>query len=185
MSQGEVPDRIRWCEVLVGDVLVLRKQAETLQRRAARWAALTAPVGSGQHVEARVRLLLARGEDAVAQSDACEDILMRALPRLFTLLEWAYRVGYILRFTSDTLRNQISFTFLQGCMHLHKELTDRQTRDSDGLGVPQSVLLEAADQQRQQAANQQLAATVESGQKTWGQVLLGPPVKSASLWIGQ
>ena len=62
-------------------------------------------------------------------------------------------------------------------MRLHTELTDRQMRECGGLTPPERVLLESADQQRQQAANQEVAARVKSRDRTWGQLLLGSPVK--------
>lgn len=93
MTEGAVLDRIKTCEVFLGDMLILRSLADGLERRATRLADLGASVGSSQHVEAKVRLLLVRGEDAVIQSDLCEDILLRALRRMLTMVEWGYRVS--------------------------------------------------------------------------------------------
>ena len=89
-------DRIEWCGVFISDILILRKLAETLEQRAARLADLAAPVGSRQHAEAKLQLLLARGEDAVTQSDVCEDVLLRALRRMLVLAEWGYTVSPVL-----------------------------------------------------------------------------------------
>ena len=93
LSESAVLDRIKWCEAFIGDILILRKSAEGLQQRAARKADLKAPVGSRQHIERKLMLLLARGEDIVTQSDICEDILLRALRRMLVLAEWAHTVS--------------------------------------------------------------------------------------------
>ena len=93
LSRSALLDRIRWCEVFVGDIVILRRQAKALEQRTTRLADLRTTVGSSQHVEAKVRMLLVRGENAVAQSDVCEDVLLRALRRLSTLVEWSYSVS--------------------------------------------------------------------------------------------
>ena len=86
-------DCVEWCGVFISDILIIRKLAETLEQRATRLADLAAPVGSRQHAEAKLQLLLARGEDAVTQSNVCEDVLLRALQRMLVLAEWGYTVS--------------------------------------------------------------------------------------------
>ena len=50
-------------------------------------------------------------------------------------------------------------------------------KEYDFTTSPERVLLERANQQRRQAAHEQVAAMVRTGQRTWGQLLLGSPVK--------
>lgn len=105
MTQCAVLDRIKWCEVFIGDILILRRLAEALEQRTMRLADLAAPVGSPQHVEAKLRLLLAKGENAVIQSDVCEDVLLRALRRMLTLADWSYTVSSSFCKSDVALRN--------------------------------------------------------------------------------
>ena len=41
----------------------------------------TAPLGSQQHEEKKLALLLTRGEEVVASLDMCEDVLLRSVRR--------------------------------------------------------------------------------------------------------
>ena len=93
LTERDMLDRIQWCEAFIGDILILRQLADALEQRMTRVADLKAPVGSQEHIEGKLRLLLARGENAVLQSDVCEDVLLRALRRMLTLTEWGYTVS--------------------------------------------------------------------------------------------
>jgi len=60
----------------------------------------------------------------------------------------------------------------QGAMSLHTVLTDRQMRECTGLVIPERVLL-------RQERDRQVLDKVNSGKRTWGQVLLGDPLQPA------
>ena len=62
-------------------------------------------------------------------------------------------------------------------MRLHTDLTDKQMRMCDGLATPERTVLDKHRGELERRAAAELAARVESGQKTWGQVLLGSPIK--------
>jgi len=50
-----------------------------------RGADLAAGLGTQQHEDKKLALLLTKGEDAVASLDICEDVMLRAVRRLSTL----------------------------------------------------------------------------------------------------
>lgn len=62
-------------------------------------------------------------------------------------------------------------------MRLHMELTDRRMRECDGLVMPERFLQKRAEQERRQHAVDEILSDVRSGTKSWGQVLLGEPLK--------
>ncbi len=94
MTEMAVLDRIKWCEVFLGDLLVLQSRMEIFEKRMTeRGADLVTPLGSRQHEEKKLALLLTQGEEVVASQDICEDVMLRSVRRLATLSEWAYKVS--------------------------------------------------------------------------------------------
>ena len=98
MTATGVLGRIRWCEVFLGDLLVLRNQTQLFERRMIndRGVDLETQLGSKEHEDKKLRLLLTEGDDVVASLDMCEDVLLRSVRRLQTLVGWAYAVRVVL-----------------------------------------------------------------------------------------
>ena len=95
ISMDALAARIRWCEVFVGDLMLLQQRAAAFEDRMVRQGIdLTCYLGSKQHEEKKLLMLLTRGEDYTAQADICEDVLLRAVRRLITLVDWAYAVSF-------------------------------------------------------------------------------------------
>ncbi len=67
----------------------------------------------------------------------------------------------------------------QACMRYHAELTEKQMQQYTGLEIPRMVVLERAKQKLQEAPASELIDKVQTGRRTWGEVLLGSPVKPA------
>ncbi len=95
LTEAAVLDRIKWCEVFLGDLLVLRNRMEVFEwRMEERGADLAAALGTQQHEDKKLALLLTKGEDAVASLDICEDVMLRAVRRLSTLCSWGHLVSF-------------------------------------------------------------------------------------------
>lgn len=94
ITPDAVLHRIKWCEMFMGDLLVLQNRLRLFEKRMlARGVDVTHPLGSREHEERKLRMLLEDGEDAVAAVDICEDVLMRSSRRLDTLIGWGYKVS--------------------------------------------------------------------------------------------
>ena len=93
MSEPAVLARIQWCEAFLKDLVLIEARSGEFERRMARKGAdMTNALGSRQHEEQKLRLLLSQGEAAAAAQDACEDVLLRGVCRLMTLVTWACEV---------------------------------------------------------------------------------------------
>lgn len=93
MEELSVLDRIEWCEVFLKDLLLLHKHTTVFeQQMVERGADLERQLGSQEHEDKKLRLLLYKGETAVFIEDVCEDVLLRSARRLRTLVNWAYTV---------------------------------------------------------------------------------------------
>ena len=147
--------------MFISDILIIRKLAETLEQRATRLADLAAPVGNRQHAEAKLQLLLARGEDAVTQSNVCEDVLLRALRRMLVLAEWGYTMSLaFLVCLRGAPHSKTTYAVLVTGLHAFAPSPYRQTdEECNSLIVSERVLLEKAAQQRLHSANQQMLST--------------------------
>lgn len=93
MTDSAVLARIQWCEVFLSDMVIIRRRSDEFEKRMAQKGADTQnTLGSREHEEQKLRTLLRLGESAVAAQDACEDVLLRGVRRLMTLVNWAYEV---------------------------------------------------------------------------------------------
>ncbi len=109
LTEAAVLDRIRWCEVFLGDLLVLRNRMEMFEwRMEKRGADLAAGLGTQQHEDKKLALLLTKGEDAVASLDICEDVMLRAVRRLSTLCSWGHLVSFESKLPETKLSDQNS-----------------------------------------------------------------------------
>lgn len=92
-----VMDRIKWCEAFLGDLLVLHNHNQLFERRMIinHGVDLETQLGSKEHEDKKLRLLLTEGDDVVASLDMCEDVLLRSARRLQTLVGWAYAVRVV------------------------------------------------------------------------------------------
>ena len=98
MTATSVLNRIKWCEVFLGDLLVVHNQTQLFERRMVKDCGvdLETQLGSKEHEDNKLRLLLTKGDDVVAGFDMCEDVVLRSVRRLRTLVGWAYAVRVVL-----------------------------------------------------------------------------------------
>lgn len=93
MTELSVTNRIQWCETFLEDLLLLHQHTISFeQSMVKRGADLRYRLGSQEHEDKKLHMLLYKGEQAVFSEDVCEDVLLRSARRLRTLISWAHEV---------------------------------------------------------------------------------------------
>ena len=177
MEELSVLDRIEWCEVFLKDLLLLHKHTTVFeQKMVERGADLERQLGSQEHEDKKLHLLLYKGENAVFIEDVCEDVLLRSARRLRTLVNWAYAVRTVgepcIAFHGQTL-----FRFVlaaQACSRPHTSLIERQRRDCFVvLETPPPSPVENRPPAVDITTTIGITTPAATSKRTWGQMLCG------------